>query len=331
MKVTNMVATLAIACVCLIGSSVNGQVPQTDNGDNASLVGAKSALIKGVVGKVLTAGAVVNITTLVGPPKSADSWVAAADEVVHQWLHHGVITNSTSPTGFRRLGPRIGWLDLVYSTSTSLHNGVLNPAAPYANERGEVVWLLVEAQSMNGNDLSLDMITVAATSTGGALNDSQSFVGMTHTPRAPLVLADGSVINSGSTAQLGNRVAVLVILKLFNGGATQSGLDQVRDYVTGSSPYVMNYTAGISGHPEISVTRTLSTSATAVTPLAPMLVMGRGIIYIPNAGLGDSFNLYSRPLVDSGRWMFTGKIMGKTPIVIPMADSKRFYVVEIQQ
>lgn len=331
MKVTQMVATLAIVCICLIGSTVNGQVPQTDNGDNTSLIGAKSAQIKGAVSKVLTAGAVVNITTLVGPPKNAESWIAAADEVIHQWMHHGVITNSADPTGYRRLGPHMDWYNLVYSQSTPMYNGVLYPPAPFTNQIGNVVWYFVEAQSINGNDLSLDMITVAATSTGGALNDSQNFIGMTHTPRAPLVLADGSVITSGSTAQLGNRVAVLVMLKLFNGGATQQGLDQVRDYVTGLSPYSITNTVSVTGHPEISATKTLSTAASTITPSAPMLVIGQGMIYIPTANATDIFNLYSRPLVDSGRWMFTGKITGKTPIVIPMTDPKRFFTVEVQQ
>lgn len=131
---------------------------------------------------------------------------------------------------------RFTWQNVVYSQSAPMWLGVLNPSAPFDQQRGgPLVALLICAQTLDGSDtLSLDSLVVSGSSSDGynvLRMDDMYFTGTSYTQYAPAVTKTGLAVTSGSSAQLVSRLMVMVFPPLFNGGDTQEGLDQVSNWV----------------------------------------------------------------------------------------------------
>jgi hypothetical protein len=287
---------------------------------------AEDAVVRhGHAAKFLESGAVVTVTPILLAERPSGSWTAGADEAIDDALA-GQLTNlvSSVPGSYQLANHKIDWYNLVYSTSSSMWDGVINPPAPNTNEFGHTVWFIVEAQSASGNDdLSLDMLkTDFASSDGGVLNGSQVFTNEAYTPRAIAIQSGGKVISSGSTSVPGKRIIILVRSKLFNGGGTQGGLDQVKNWVADQGNYSLSCTATVGNN---SSTATVSIGGLA--PATPRFVLDRlGSMRATNGVSGVSYRLYSMiSLNQTNGWQLAGIMNGTNAFTVSIGAGQMFF------
>jgi hypothetical protein len=276
-------------------------------------------------------GTTIIVTPVLLPVKASPSWVSAADKLITCARADSIVTNTsvTNPTDYAVCSYRVNWLNLVYSTGTPLWNAVLNPPAPFAQELGQVVWNLIDARSNSGNDdLSLDMLSFTSFSNdGNYLGDIITWNGMAYTQRAIAIKKGGSIISSGSTSQKGNRILVLAYTKLFNGGGTQAGLDQVRSWIAGFGNYYLNYTAQIIGDDS---TKSFATIATTGVPPSPILKINGSDILILNNNAKSTYQIFSSTQLPVNTWQFEEILNGSNVWHIKFSDNFKLYRAKVQ-
>ncbi len=271
------------------------------------------------------APAVIKVTPVLLAAQPSSSWTAGADKVIADALEDLPLTNTAvvAPTDYATCDYRIGWQNLVYSTSTNMWDGRLNPVAPFNGEYGRVVWALVDAQSVSGNDdLSLDMIEViTASNDGNALGKTIEFVGDNYTPRALAVKKDGTKLVNGPTSGKGKRVLALVKSPLFNIGGTQVGLDEVRDWVASYGVYALTYTAQVVGN---DATRSKAKVSTSDVMSLFSLRLQSDQLSIVGGESDRDYAVYSSATVN-GNWRFVGILHGNTVITVPVTGEATFF------
>lgn len=270
------------------------------------------------------------VTSVLMPTKISSSWAPAADSLVAD-VRAGTLSSRTfaaNPTQYVLCNNRLSWSNLVYSESTSLWGSELNPPPPFNMEFGLVVWNVVDMRSKTGaDDISLDMLSFGSFSNdGNYLGATYTFVGMTYTVRAIVIKSDGTVTSSGSTSQKGARVIVLVFLKLFNGGATQAGLNEVRDWVGGISDFSVSYTAQIIGN---DATRSYSRISAVSVPRTPIVKIGNASVAVANGESGTTYQIFSSQHLP-GAWQFEGVVNGTDPHNITQSGFSRYFRAKVQ-
>lgn len=333
-------------------------------------------------------GASLNtITPVKMPARSSDSWMNAADTVILSALN-GKLYQNASPDPVSHpnqyaIAYGITWQNLVYSESTSMWNGVLNPNPPFQNEKGYVVMALVDMRSPDGTDsISLNDLRVwFKSSDGGVLDDvhensllsnpsnlerpsisfeagssalpgphmarasvgKNSRVGLLgsvldfggYTPRAIAVRRDGTIINSGSPDQKGNRILLIVFSKLFNGGGSEGGLSGVRNWVDDQvvrfRDYNLTFYAQIKGN-DVSVTSaTVSVVGRAGSP--QILVQQNGLITLRNVFSDRYYRIYrTQDLRSPANWQLISVIRGDEGFFMPIHSGlpAEFFRVQVQ-
>lgn len=268
--------------------------------------------------------ATIKITPVLLAAQPSSSWTNGADTLIADALANSINTNIViaNPGDYAVCNNRINWYNLAFSESTPMWDGVLNPPAPWNNEYGHVVWALIDARANSGgDDLSLDSLQVVyASNDGNILSGTNSFETSDYTPRALAVKADGTRITSGTASQKGLRILLLVQSRLFNGGNTQSGLDEIKNWISDYSPYTLTYTAGIIGDEEA----TRSSSSVTVggqTPVAPRLSLSRDGILSVILGETDRIYTIQTKSVLNDPWNYLGTISGTNSIGIFMATN----------
>lgn len=302
-----------------------------------SLVISIAAALVGI--SIAAEGAtIITITPLLMPTKESASWQASADRVIAD-ARAGTLAgqyNKNGPESYGQAFQKIDWWNLVYSTTTPMWGGQLDPVAPFQNEKGgPVIWNLVIATSTSGqNDLSLDMIRFTSRSNdGNVLGDTVTFDGMSYTPRAIAIRTDGSIIESGPTSQKGRQVYVLIFTKLFNGGNTATGLNEVKNWV--GSSYSIDYVAEVVGDQSSRSTARVSVAGIGSLARYPKLSLARSdasvTIRLVDAEAGRSYRLMARPEVDRGPWTIVAIMDGTNDtFVMPLTGRSHFYRALLQ-
>lgn len=288
MKKTKLVLMLVLAVFMLGETAQSKEASAPDTGQSVSGAKASAGIHSLSVSQYTGSGAVVSVTAVLLPVKLSPSWAAAASSTIND-ARNGTLHNTADYTTITS----IVWQNLVYSES--------------ATWAGTIVWQVVDVRS-SADDLSLDMIRMTSQSNndGNSLGDALEFGGNSYTAQAIAIKSDGTVINSGSASQKGNRVIVLTQMKLFNGGATQSGLDEVRNWVNSFSEFKITYTATVGAYSGTAVLSTLVAPRLTITPA--------GMIGIQNLQSGRSYKIESRnSLSVGGSWSAVGIITDASP------------------
>lgn len=143
---------------------------------------------------------------------------------------------------YNAVNVQVPWHAFVYSEQTPMFAGRLNPSAPFQNRRGHTLGWLVVLESKDGSDsVALSQIRFSFTS-----SDFENSLGFTsqldpkvYATFARGYKANGTVVDSGSGDVLVKRVAVFMWSRLYNGGDTQTGLNEVSNYVNGMANFTL--------------------------------------------------------------------------------------------
>jgi hypothetical protein len=267
------------------------------------------------------------------------NWTAAANALMVDTIA-GTLAASTVealPTQYaivNQTNHLIGWSNLVLSTTAPMWAGMLNPSAPFNNELGgPSVWVVIDAQSMTGqNSVSLDSLQVTSVTSpdGNYLGVTTNFIGLSYSPRAIVIQADGTVITSGPASQKGKRVIVFSQNKVFSAD-TQSALNNVQSWVNFYSPYYLTYTVQVIGDNTTLSSTTVST-APIVFPSPKNLDVaivnngdGTVSVSVPNASTNWFYQIWGSTSLGlpMPSWVFSGIVKGTNsiPITITPAGS----------
>lgn len=278
---------------------------------------------------ILAASAVITVTPIHIAAQPSTSWTSGADQVVADAIAGTLSTNTavSDPGDYAVCNYRIYWWSLVYSTGTHMWEGVLNPPAPFDQEFGRNVWALVDVRSVSGeDDLSLSMLTVTTSSSdGNVLGSAVSFADKSYTPRAVAVRKDGSMITSGSSTQKGARILVLVKSPLFNVGGTQSGLDQVKNWVNANEVYTLGYEAQVIGDGATKSKASVSTAGSADVKPFGLSISPEGQLSIIGGEANRYYRVYSKTSLPGGTWKLAGVVNGADTIKVPMNGATMFF------
>lgn len=344
MKIRNLiaviVATFALAAYAETPPAVSGtdstvgSAPPTSSAPDSTAGISLERVTPRAVPNAQTTGARITITPMLLPDKSSPSWAPAAAKVIADALAGKVQTTAhaiTSPTDYTICPDgHIDWYNLVDSQSTPLWQAQLNPATPFDQERGQELWFLVQAWSPTGiNDVSMDAITAAFDSNDGhVLQSTVSFSGTSYTPLAEVQLADGTVINSGSASQQGQHVAVLVHGKVFTGGDTQPGLDQVHNWITPRIPYTDTCTVTVGSD---SLQSVATTAASTSHPAFNLVIKPKGAsvdLTIDTPESGATYQIWGT--TDFVNWYLDGTIQGSDTLTYPEIGIQRYFKAQRQ-
>ncbi len=324
----------AAADKTLIGSVPLPPIGESDSTAGPAVLGDPSASNHKAG---LNGGAYLLVIPVFLPLQNSPSWEAAANKVIADAIAGNPMPSGSvnNPTNYAKCNYRIDWFNLMYSTNINTWDGQTNPPVPFDKEYGRVPWALNIKISISGNDdVSLDSFGVGAKSidSGNLLGDSVNFIGLSYSLRAPGIKADGSTITSGPTSQKARMVMVLVRTRLFNGGDTQTGREQVRNWVNSFTPYTLTYTAQDIGDDSTKSTASISTGTQSfVQPrLAIMGHAGHAMLSAVNAETNATYVLLSRQSVASGAWTPRGIVTPGTSLDIPLTSRMEFFTLKVQ-
>lgn len=198
-------------------------------------------------------GAVVNETAAIKPAKGLASNGGFVGGIVYAdmipilgkpltpggWLEH-IVFEQDWKAGFTNWVPRIEkpvlWKDLIYAESGGI-----------ATSTNPVVQVLLDLRSAAGNAISIDMISVQSIETPtGLLSDVYSVGSRSYSPAAIGIKEDGTRVTGGSPDQMVSNIVMVVQMKLFNGGGTPAGRQDVRDHVLRQPFYMVAYKVTIT-------------------------------------------------------------------------------------
>ncbi len=135
------------------------------------------------------------------------------------------------------LGP-ISWKSLVYAEV----NGVATTSWP-------VVQQLVIIESIDdSNSISIDMVSMESVETPtGALSDVYSVGNRSYSSAAIGVKSDGTIVTGGPSDQYVSKIVMVFQMRLFTGGASKVGRDEVRSWTLSQSEYTLRYKVFVDG------------------------------------------------------------------------------------
>ena len=189
-----------------------------------------------------------------------------------------------SPTNYSMVSSEseIPWWSLVYSRSTPMFAGVTNPAPPLENEHGFNLVRRVFLVAPPGQKVSLSMfakVTWDSSDKGSAEHGSLftetpiNGASTSYTELARGYNKDGSVITSGPGDQLCDVVVAYFWDFPYNGGGTQEGLNEVKNYVEVEVPnFASTFSVEAGG---VSVSQTLYVKLPAGGVPVPSLTVAR--------------------------------------------------------
>jgi hypothetical protein len=314
------------------GKSVGSAGPvSAHGGQSLSLLSLKTLGINAYNGANVTAIAVRM------PSRNSPAWEASAKHLISDALSAGGI--NMTPHELSVLGDysvcagKISWYNTVYSETTPLWQDGLNPTGTWAGQYGESVQILLIATSRDGKNsihLSQFFVTSASSDSSRLLSDKYSFNGTSYTDIAVGIPAEGgNKIATGvsSDTQCG-KVAAIVQMKLFNGGASASVLQQVRDYEVGSGNFTISYTVGVDGDTSSQVLTSVSLNGPGQTT-SPKITLTRnsvangGTLTLESANTGYSYGLQFSS--DLNTWGQIGIINDGGSYTLPFNSTIGFY------
>lgn len=333
-----MTLTIAVALACAVFNQTFAQ-PIVGVSDSSAGPESYGPLERGDVSAAAVdpANVFITVTPVLMATKSSPSGTAAANELIEDAVAGTLNTGSTlnTPDSYIQCYRRMKWQNTVYSTTVPMWDGVLNPPAPFDMDKGPILAQLIDVRSASGvDDVSLDMLSVASwSSDGNVLGDTLTFTANSYTLQAIVIKADGTRITSGSASQKGVRVIVITMMKLFNVGGTQSGIDSVRnwvtDHVSSAGDYKITYTAQLIGMPE-----TASKAMVSVNPpqaVAPVLAINQsGHVWATNGEADRTYKVLTSPSVTGMPWTLSGTTSGTNGFHTMFPNTARFFRFELQ-
>lgn len=271
----------------------------------------------------------VSATPILGPAPSSVDYPAFAANVMNDAKNRNVRTQTnaiTSPTDYTICHGKIDWWNTVYSsTSSYLWDDKLDPLAPFQNQKGHIISQLIQAESFGGDTISMSMLSVSSGSSDGnnVLGDQLLFVPADYSSLAIGIRSNGTMITSGPSTQKAARVIFLTTMKLFNGGGTQAGLNQVRDWVFNKGNFTIRYMVQIIDDP--GSTTFASVSINGYSNARPTIGINRqtGVIFL--TGSEDRYYLIMTTTDLSGSsWQSIGSIYGNGSMPIAFVGNRKF-------
>ncbi len=282
----------------------------------------------------------VKVTPILLPSEASPSWAAAAAKVVGDAvadnsstkLWKGLVGSVTNPTEYE-LPPFRGleWWMLAESVAAPMWRGELNPPAPFAAEKGQVLWHLIDLRSGDGSEsvkLS-DIVLTQSSADGNVLGDTISMASTSYSTLAVGVRVDGTRAHeSGSATNTAQRIVFLAKGIRFNGGGSQAGLTQIRTYVT-TRPYAVTMMARVGG-------RTSSTTSYLNPPALPEVSLALGrlntnapvTLRLDGGKVGSTYRLQATgasPI--AGPWVDTSTIEAGESLTPSFEGSQMFFRV----
>lgn len=249
--------SIATPLVAVWASSSEDEVVSTNN-----LVSLNKARDLVVVSGAVAYG---TGTPILLPATKTDLWSAMLGEDIRRRRSGLPFTNGANFN--------LTWSNTVASTTVPMWSGVLNPPAPFNNERGQVTWLFVDVFSKDGTDsVSLADISVTASSLtdGNLLGGTVTFGNASYTSLAIGIKTDGTVITNGVSSQKCARVMVAVLTPTFIAN-TQGELGTVQNWVNSYSKpsYVLKWVLQVAG--VTSSYANVGTGGSTNQPTSPIL------------------------------------------------------------
>jgi len=267
----------------------------------------------------------LTVVPVLGPTMTSSSFSPFAANVLADAMannfHDGL---GNSPTNYALCHGVIRATNLVYSQTTPLWGAILNPPAPFDSEKGQVVSLVVAARSFDGKDsISLTMIseTTKSSDSGNVLGGGLTLDSSAYSALAVGKKADGTLVTDGDGAQLVKELYFIIKPTLFNGGATQDGLNQVFTWVGQQVSFSISYTLQFVGQPETAVTAKVSIAG--YSNVRPTLTISGNSLSLTKGESGRVYTILSSPNVN-GPWSLFGwqNAGGQIPIT---ASGNQFF------
>ena len=214
-------------------ASISGSA-QPATGDSVS--GASSVTITSKPSKKLAGGGgfvggivVADVVPILGKPLKPGEWL---EHIVFEqdWINN-------IPEWVPIITGPISWKNIVCGTD----NGTIT-------SDWVVVQQLVHLRSIDGSDsINIGMLSMTATETPtGALSDVYSVGNQGYSPAAIGIKADGTRITGGSPDQMVAEIVLVFQMRIFSGGTTKAGRDEVRSWVVGQkSEYKLTYKVSV--------------------------------------------------------------------------------------
>lgn len=256
--------------VVLVFTVMAAEVPQVAEGW-VTTAGGQPTLVTEASRNAAPAATVTSpvwatVTPVLLPTAGSPNWATAVGSVLNDVRTTNVLRSVpvTAPTQYTTPAfQKLEWWMLAESTSAAMWRGELNPPPAFASERGQRLWHIIRVRTTDASEgISLGAVTLTHTSTdGNILGETISMSSTSYSSLAFGVKADGGLITAGSASQAAKEVIFLAMGKGFDGGGTQSGLDQIRTWVT-SRPYAVSMMASVGG-------RTSKSSSYLTPPALP--------------------------------------------------------------
>lgn len=189
---------------------------------------------------------------------------------------------------------QVPWHAFVYSEQTPMFAGQLNPPEKFKTRRGHTLGWLVVLESKDGSDsVALSQIRFSFTS-----SDFENSLGYTsqldpkvYATFARGYKADGTIVDSGSGDVLVKRVAVFMWSRLYNGGDTQTGLNEVSTYIFGMDNFTLKLEVFLPNGQ-------LASRTVEVNPIPSLVSLGGNRFMVNGSGMLQSSYFPGGPWTD---------------------------------
>ncbi len=224
----------------------------------------------------------------------------------------GVVEAQVIPVSGTPLNPGTGWLEQIQFEEDWVANRnywvprIFGPVSwkelVFAEKNGvattdwQVVQQLVHLRSIDGSDsISIGSVSMKATETPtGVLSDIYEVGNRSYSPAAIGIKADGTRVTGGPSDQMVAQIILVFQMRLFTGGASKAGLDEVRNWVLRQAEYMVTYKVSVEG-------REVRGGEASVTVERPHLTISRNSVTL----VGDEPEyLYDIQMTDAlpGPW-----------------------------
>lgn len=270
------------------------------------------------------------VTPVLGPSLQSASFNQFASKLINDAVAKTINMaphTVTSPTDYTVLSNgKISPSNLILSTVEHTWAATLHPPAPFDQEYGQLLLLLVQAESKTGADnISLAMVAVGGSDNLNVLNNTLTFrVADDYGVYAIGIKADGTVVGNGPSTQLVSRVIFITRMKMFNGGDTQRGIDQATSWIVQVN-LTLTYYARIIGDPDSYSAVTLSLTGYANN--RPTMSISNLSSIVLSGAENRLYILQSAPAIE-GPWQNTGlTITGNGSVPFQPTNNTGFFRV----
>ena len=252
----NFIKMLVFGMVSLMAGLISFAQPSI--GDSISGVSATASRpTKKLASNGRFVGGVVNVRVIpvLGKPLNpGDGWLEPKQFVDDLFNNREYWVPAVS-------GP-ISWKSLVYGEI----NGV-------AITSWSVIQQLVIIETVDGsNSVNIGDVTMEAHETPtGALSDIYSVGNRSYSSAAIGVKSDGTIVTGGPSDQMVSKIIMVFQMRLFTGGSSKAGLEEVRNWVLRQAEYTVKYRVSVEG-------REVRGGEASVTVEKPHLIISRNFI-----------------------------------------------------